>query len=54
MKKIYKKNDLSSINFFFGYSINMLNLQQNEIEQIQKETDLLVDRVKKNEKTESI
>ena len=32
----------------------MLNLQQNEIEQIQKETDLLVDRVKENEKTESI
>ena len=32
----------------------MLNLQQNEIEQMKKETDLLVDRAKKNEKTESI
>ena len=32
----------------------MLNLQQNEIEQMKKEADLLVDRAKKNEKTESI
>ena len=41
------------------YSINMPNLQQNniqnEIEQIKKEIDLLQDRLKKNEKkSESI
>ena len=43
-------------NFFFGYSINMSNLQQNniqnEIEQIKKQIDLLQDRLKKNEKSQ--
>ena len=43
--------------FFFGYSINMQNLQQNnirnEIEQIKKEKDLLRDRLKKNEKSKN-
>ena len=42
--------------FFFGYSINMSNLQQNniqnEIEQIKKQIDLLQDRLKKNEKSQ--
>ena len=36
--------------FFFGYSINMSNLQQNEIEQIGKEINLLQDRLKKKQK----
>ena len=40
-----------------GYSINMPNLQQsniqNEIEQIKKEIDLLQDRVKKNKKSQN-
>ena len=39
------------------YSINMPNLQQNnvqnEIEQIKKEIDLLQDRLKKNEKSQN-
>ena len=35
-----------------GYSINMLNTQQNnEIEHINKEINLLQDRLKKNEKS---
>ena len=42
--------------FFFGYSINMSNLQQNniqnEIEQIKKQIDLLQDRLNKNEKSQ--
>ena len=40
--------------FFLSYSINMSNSQQNniqnEIEQINKEINLLQDRLKKNEK----
>ena len=40
--------------FFFGYSINMSNLQQNniqnEIEQIKKQIDLLQDRQRKTKK----
>ena len=36
-----------------GYSINIQNLQQNEIEQIKKETDLLQDRLKKIEKSQN-
>ena len=43
--------------FFFGYSINMQNLQQNniqnEIEQIKKETDLLRHRLKRNKKSQN-
>ena len=35
------------------YSINMPNLQQNEIEQIKEEIDLLQDRLKKNEKSQN-
>ena len=57
-KKIIKKFYQPSINFFFfgGYSINMPNTQQNnEIEHINKEIDLLQDRLKKNKKkSESI
>ena len=52
IKKIYHPRK----NFFFGYSINMSNLQQNniqnEIEQIKKQIDLLQDRLKKNEKSQ--
>ena len=36
-----------------GYSINIQNLQQNEIEQIKKEIDLLQDRLKKIEKSQN-
>ena len=42
-KKIIKKVYHPSIKkfFFFGYSINIPNLQQNEIEQIKKNANLL-------------
>ena len=53
-KKIIKKFYQPSINFFFfgGYSINMPNTQQNnEIEHINKEINLLQDRLKINEKS---
>ena len=42
----YKKN-------YFAYSINISNLQQNEIEQIKKEIDLLQDRLNKNKKSQN-
>ena len=53
IKKIYKKNLYSQYqNFFFVYSINMVNLKQNnEIEHINKETNLLQDLLKKHEKS---
>ena len=55
MKKFIKKNyQTSIIFFFFVYSINMPNTQQNniqnEIQQIKKEIDLLQDRLKKTKK----
>ena len=58
-KKFIKKNLPPQYKklFFGGYSINMPNpLQnniQNEIEQINKEINLLQDRLKKNEKSQN-
>ena len=53
MKKFIRKIYHPNIIFFPVYSINMSNLQQNEIDQIKKDIDLLQDRLKKNEKSQN-
>ena len=40
--------------FFFTYSINMCNPSQNEIEQFQRDINLLHDELKQLKKTEFI
>ena len=57
IKKFIKKFTTTPVqkNFFSGYSINISNTQQNNIqhgiEQINKEINLLPDRLKKNGKS---